>query len=121
MCPESAYLPLEFEFTKYATGVKWQRKVHPVKLQWVRRSGKFGGAEAWKKQRNLASSLGNERFLLASSQKEVPQRSAAPKIISHSGWWITCKECYIENTNEQIYRRICAVLSLSLLFKHLDW
>lgn len=34
--------------------------------------GKFGGAEDEQKEENSASSLGSERFLLASSQIEVP-------------------------------------------------
>lgn len=38
----------------------------------VRRSGKFGGADEEQKEENSASWLGSERFLLASSQKEVP-------------------------------------------------
>lgn len=35
---------------EHATGTECQRKVHAVKLQWVRRSGKFGGAEAEQKE-----------------------------------------------------------------------
>lgn len=34
--------------------------------------GKFGGAEDEQKEENSASSLGSEKFLLASSQIEVP-------------------------------------------------
>lgn len=37
----------------------------------VRGSGKFGGADVEQKEESSASSLGSERFLLATSQKEV--------------------------------------------------
>lgn len=78
---ERAYLPLKFKFlsvvAEHATGRDWQRRVHTVKLQWVRRSGKFWGVEAEQKEWNLASLLGSERFLLASCQEVVLQRSAA--------------------------------------------
>lgn len=42
-------------------------RVHVVKLLWVRRSRKFGGAKA-EQEWNLASLLGSERFLLAFCQ-----------------------------------------------------
>lgn len=42
---ERAYLPLKFKFLRvvaeHATGGDRQQRVHTVKLQWVRRSGKF--------------------------------------------------------------------------------
>lgn len=64
--------------------MEWSGRVRTVKLQWVRRSGKFGGAEAEQKEWNLASSLGSERFLLASCQKEVPQRGTALQKLYHA-------------------------------------
>lgn len=63
-----------------------------VKLQWVRRSGKFGGAKTEQKEQNLASSLGSEKYLLALCQNVGLQRRSALKVISCSCWWVTCKQ-----------------------------
>lgn len=56
---ERAHARHKFRFlsfdAQHATGVECKRRVQAVKLQWVRRSGKFGGAEAEQKEWNLAS------------------------------------------------------------------
>ncbi len=128
LCSECAYVLLKFKFlsfdAEHATGVEWQCRVHAVKLQWVRRSGKFGGAEAEQKEWNLASLLGSERFLLASSQKVILQCSTAPKVISCSCWWITCKECCAGNmkthSNLSLWHCACFFICLfKIWIKHL--
>lgn len=53
--------------------------------------GKFGGAEDEQKEENSASSLGSERFLLASFQIEVPS-AKTPEVSSCCCHSALCQE-----------------------------